>query len=150
MGTVVTVRYLLASGIAAAAAACDLLSKALATTPDWGYHGRSPAFAAVSLGVLVVLAALCALPSRSVAVGCGFVAGGVAGNLVSAAQHANSVPDPFVAGPLAFSLGDVCVVLGAVVLVTALARVAIAHRSFIDRHVPPRAWERRLRQRLGL
>ena len=146
----VAVRYFLAAGIAAVAVACDLGSKALVPTPSWSFHERSPAFAAVSLGVVVVLSALCALPSRLVAVGCGLATGGVVANLVSAARHGNRVPDPFVAGSFAFALADVLLVLGAALLVAGLARVAIAHRALIDRHVPPRAWERRLRRRLGL
>ena len=115
--------------------------------------GLPPAVAAWSIVALVLLGALLAvglLPSLVVSLAAGVAAGGVAGNIVSARLHDGRVPNPLVVGPVAFNLADVLVVCAAPILTVALARVAIWHRSFIDRHVPPRPWEVALRRRLGL
>jgi hypothetical protein len=104
----------------------------------------------VSLAVVAGAAALCVVPSRFVAVAAGLVTGGVAGNLVSAARHGGRVPNVLTLGRVAFTPADLALVAGAVLLTAALARAAIVHRAFIDRHVPPRRWERGLRRRLGL
>jgi hypothetical protein len=69
---------------------------------------------------------------------------------VSAYRHGGSVPNPIVVGVIALNLADVCVLLGAPILVFALARVSIRNRDRIDRLIPPRRWELRLRRRLGL
>ncbi len=60
------------------------------------------------------------------------------------------MPNPLVVGPVAFNLADVLIVCAAPILIVALTRIAIRHRAFIDRHIPPRRWEVALRRRLGL
>ena len=140
--------FLLAPGVAVAAA--DLGLKAAVATEAWDYHQRSHAWSAFALVLLCALLACGLLPSRLASVAAGLAAGGVAGNVISARLHAGRVPNPLVAGTVAFNLADVAALLAAPLLVVALARVAIRHRAFIDRHVPPRRWERGLRRRLGL
>jgi hypothetical protein len=131
-------------------AAVDLAVKAQLTTKDWDFHQRSHAWSVLAVAVLAVLLALAVLPSRLVALAAGVVAGGVLGNVVSAHEHGGSVPNPLVVGPLASNLADVFVLVGAPILVVALARVSIRHREVIDRLIPPRRWELALRRRLGL
>lgn len=136
----------LAGGFAAA----DLALNALVPTDAWDFHQRSPAWSVVALVLLGALLAVGLLPSLIVSLAAGVAAGGVAGNILSARLHDGRVPNPLVVGPVAFNLADVLVVIAAPILTVALARVAIRHRSFIDRHVPPRPWEIALRRRLGL
>ena len=100
--------------------------------------------------LLGALLAVGLLPSLVVSLAAGVAAGGVAGNILAARLHDGRVPNPLVVGPIAFNLADLLIVFAAPILTVALARVAIRHRSFIDRHVPPRPWEVALRRRLGL
>jgi len=131
-------------------AAVDLAVKALLATKDWDFHPRSHAWSVLAVVVLAVLLVFAVLPSRLVAVAAGVVAGGVLGNVLSAHEHGGRVPNPLVVGPVASNLADVFVLVGAPVLVVALARVSIRHREVIDRLIPPRRWELALRRRLGL
>jgi hypothetical protein len=131
-------------------AAADLALNALVPTDVWDFHQRSQAWSIVALVLLGALLAVGLLPSLVVSLAAGVAAGGVAGNILSARLHDGRVPNPLVVGPVAFNLADVLVVSAAPILTVALARVAIRHRSFIDRHVPPRPWEVALRRRLGL
>ena len=131
-------------------AAVDLAVKALLATKDWDFHPRSHAWSVLAVAVLAVLLVFAVLPSRLVAVAAGVVAGGVLGNVLSAHEHGGRVPNPLVVGPVASNLADVFVLVGAPVLMVALARVSIRHRDVIDRLIPPRRWEIALRRRLGL
>jgi lipoprotein signal peptidase len=131
-------------------AAIDLGVNAAFPTSSWDYHQRSHGWAILAVCLLVVVLLLAVLPSRLVAVSAGIVAGGVLGNVVSAYRHGGSVPNPMVVGVIALNLADVFVLLGVPVLVFALARVSIRNREHIDRLIPPRKWELRLRRRLGL
>jgi hypothetical protein len=135
---------------AALLAGADLAANAALPTAAWDYHQRSHAWSVVAVALLAVLLLLGLLPSRLASLAAAVAAGGVAGNAVSAHLHGGRVPNPFVAGGVAFNLADVLVLAAAPVLTVALARVAIRHRTFIDRHVPPRRWELGLRRRLGL
>lgn len=143
-------RLALALFSAAAVAAVALLAQAAVVAPVWAYHHRSAAFEAFSLALAAGIVALALLPSRLVAVAGAPIAGGMAANVVSAELHGGRVPNPFVVGEVAFDLADVFVLAGVVALTLALARLAIRHRALIDRHIPPRRWERGLRRRLGL
>ncbi len=143
-------RLALVVSLAAALAAADLAVNALVATDAWDFHQRSQAWSVVALVLLVALIAVGLLPSLLVSVAAGVAAGGVAGNIVSARLHGGRVPNPLVVGPVAFNLADVLIVCAAPILIVALARVAIRHRAFIDRHIPPRPWEVALRRRLGL
>jgi lipoprotein signal peptidase len=143
-------RPLFALAPALALAAVDLGVKAAFPTSSWDYHQRSHGWSILAVCLFVVVLLLAVLPSRLVAVAAGVVAGGVLGNVVSAYRHGGSVPNPIVVGVIALNLADVFVLLGVPVLVFALARVSIRNRDRIDRLIPPRRWELRLRRRLGL
>jgi hypothetical protein len=143
-------RLVVVLSLAGGLAVADLALNALVPTEAWDFHQRSPAWSIVALVLLGALLAVGLLPSLVVSLAAGVAAGGVAGNIVSARLHDGRVPNPLVVGPVAFNLADVLVVCAAPILTVALARVAICHRSFIDRHVPPRPWELALRRRLGL
>jgi len=144
------VRLLLVAVPAVTVAAADLAVKALLPTDAWDYHQRSHAWSILGLVLLGAVLVVGLLPSRLAGVAAGVAAGGIAANVLSARLHGGRVPNPLVVGPLAFNLADVLVVAAAPVLTVALVRVAIRHRAFIDRHVPPRPWEHALRRRLGL
>jgi Signal peptidase (SPase) II len=135
---------------AALLAAADLATNARLPTAAWDYHQRSAAWSIVAVAMLAALLLVGLLPSRLASLAAGVTAGGVAGNVISARLHGGRVPNPLVAAGVAFNLADVVVLAGAPLLTLALARVAIGHRAVIDRHIPPRPWERRLRRRLGL
>jgi hypothetical protein len=135
---------------AALLAAADLATNARLPTAAWDYHQRSPGWSIAAVAMLAALLLVGLVPSRLASLAAGVTAGGVAGNVISADLHGGRVPNPLVAAGVAFNLADVLVLAGAPLLTLALARVAIGHRAFIDRHVPPRPWERRLRRRLGL
>ena len=112
-------------GAAAVVVALDLGQKQLAISERGGgvyLHDRPLRFviagAALTLGwagaIALTRSALMALPG-------GVVLGGAVGNLASFALWPSlpGVPDPIVAGGLAFSLGDVAVGLGLLLLVPA-------------------------------
>jgi hypothetical protein len=145
-----TRRLVVVLSLAGGLAVADLALNALVPTDAWDFHQRSTAWSIVALVLLGALLAVGLLPSLVVSLAAGIAAGGVAGNIVSARLHDGRVPNPLVVGSVAFNLADVLVVCAAPILTLALARVAIRHRSFIDRHVPPRPWEVALRRRLGL
>jgi chromate transport protein ChrA len=143
-------RLLLVLAPALLLAGVDLVVKALVATQAWDFHERSHLWVGFSVALAIAAVALAFVPSRFAAVAAGVVAGGVLGNLVSAWQHGGRVPNPLVAGTVAFNLADVFVLAGAVLQTVALARAAIRHRDRIDRLIPPRRWELALRRRLGL
>jgi hypothetical protein len=136
--------------LAAALAAADLAVNALVATDAWDFHQRSQTWSVVALLLLGALLVVGLLPSLLVSVAAGVAAGGVVGNIISARRHGGRVPNPLVVGTTAFNLADVLIVCAAPILIVALAHVAIRHRAFIDRHIPPRPWEVALRRRLGL
>ncbi len=143
-------RLVVVVSLAGGLACADLALNALVPTDAWDFHQRSQAWSVVALVLLGALLAVGLLPSLVVSLAAGVAAGGVAGNILAARLHDGRVPNPLVLGPIAFNLADVLIVCAAPILTVALARVAIRHRSFIDRHVPPRTWEVALRRRLGL
>ncbi len=131
-------------------AGADLASKASLHTAAWDFHQRSHLWSVVALALFGVLLLCGLVPSRLASVAAGVAAGGVLGNVVSARLHGGRVPNPLTVGTVAFNLADMLVVAATPVLTVALVVVAIRQRAVIDRYVPPRPWERRLRRRLGL
>lgn len=120
-------------GAAAIVVALDLGQKQLAISDQSGavyLHDRPLRYviagAALTLGwagaIALTRSALIALPG-------GVVMGGAAGNLISFALWPSlpGVPDPIVAAGLAFSLGDVAVAVGLLLLVP--AAVVFARRN---------------------
>jgi len=142
-------RLLLVVGPAAVLALADLIVKATVATPSWDFHQRSHAWVVLSAVLFVGALLLVFVPSRAVAVAAGVMSGGVIGNLVSARLDGNRVPNPFmigdVTGGVAFNLADVFFLVGNVLVTATLMAVTIQNR---DRLIPPRAWERALRERL--
>lgn len=95
-------------------------------------HHRSSGWVALSVGVFVLVAALSLVPSRLLAGGCGLQAGGTLGNLLWALDHHLVVSNSFVLrgahGGVAFTLGDVFVLAGIVLIVGGSIRMTIRHR----------------------
>lgn len=130
MSRSVSSRRTLAAGTAAAVAAVDLLDKVVAGNPF--YHVRSAGavllMALVAIGLVAIVPRL---PSTTAAVGAGVAAGGAVGNLVGALAWAQGVPDPIVAGGIAFNLADVSVLVGDALLLAATAVHAVRHRAWL-------------------
>jgi len=122
-----------ASGILAASAAAviavDLGLKAVATGPDVPLHDRSPVYALVAVAALAWSAALLATGSRLLAAAGGLVLGGAVANCVASLALWPGVPDPLVAGGIAFNPADVAALTGGLVAVPLAAGILIA-RSY--------------------
>ena len=122
-------------GAAAIVVALDLGQKQLAISDPSGavyLHDRPLRYviagAALTLGwagaIVLTRSAMIALPG-------GVVMGGAAGNLISFALWPSlpGVPDPIVAAGLAFSLGDVAVAVGLLLLIPAALVFARRNRG---------------------
>ena len=144
-------RLLLVVGPAAALASVDQIVKATVQTPWWAYHHRSPGWVVLSMALLIGAVLLTLVPSRLVAVAAGVMSGGALGNLVSARWDGRWVPNPLVIGNVkhgfAFNLADVFLILGNLLLMSALIVFTLHHR---ERLAQPRAWERALLRQLHL
>jgi lipoprotein signal peptidase len=115
-------------GAATFVALVDLAHKAHSTSAVL-VHDRSTLYLAGGLATSVVWAGLITLTrSSSIALASGVLLGGVAGNLLSVALW-RGVPDPVVAGGLAFNLGDAAVALGVVLLIPAALAFAARNRE---------------------
>jgi hypothetical protein len=120
-------------GAAAVVAALDLVHKQQAVSEQGGavlLHDRPTGYVIAGAALSLAWAAAVALTRSSpIALFGGVVLGGAAGNLLSFALWPSlpGVPDPIVAGGLAFSFGDVAV-LGGLVLLTPFA-VLYARRN---------------------
>ena len=128
-------------------AAADLVVQAaVAADPSFDHH-RSYAWVEVSVGLVVFALLLARPPSRLLATGAGVFAGGLLGNLVSAAMHGRAVANPFVVGEVAFNLADVFVVAGIVLTIVATMRLAVRYRHLLPTHTIPVRIVRHLRAR---
>ena len=113
-------------GAATVVAGVDLVHKAHAISERGGavlLHDRPTRFVVAGAVLSLGWAGAVALTrSSSIAFAGGVVLGGAAGNLVSFAlwPSLSGVPDPILAGGLAFSLGDVAVVVGFALLIPAV------------------------------
>jgi cytochrome b561 len=119
---------------ALALAGADLVVQAVVAADSSFAHHRSSAWVEVSVGLFLLALALARLPSRLLATGAGVFAGGLVGNLASAAMHGRAVANPFVVGDVAFNLADVFVVAGIVVMIVATMRLAVRYRHLLPRH----------------
>lgn len=128
-------------------AAADLAVKAALPTDPAFYHHRSHAWVVLSV-CLVALALLATrLPSRLFAFAAGVLVAGLAGNLVSAARHADLVPNPFVADRIAFNLADTFVLAGIALLSVAAMRLAVRYRHLLPQSTIPVRIARHVRAR---
>ncbi len=93
--------------------------------------GTAGAVAGLAAATLVWAVAVARVRSASIAVAGGVVLGGALGNLASIALWPSlaGVPDPLVAGGVAFNLADVFVALGFVVLLPTTALFALKNRE---------------------
>jgi hypothetical protein len=131
----VRTRLGIVGGAAVLLAAADLIVKS--TLPSQLSHHRSATWAAASLVLLLASPLAARLPSRLLAFSAGVFAGGLAGNLVSAALHRGVVPNPFVVGDAAFNLSDVLLLVGILLGIVATMRLAVRYRHLLPRHTIP-------------
>lgn len=122
--------------LAVVLAAADLVVASWARDHHPGFdHHRSLGWVALSLFVFLFVVALARVPSRLLALGCGLQAGGTLGNLLWALTHERVVSNSFVLrgaeGGIAFTLGDVFVLLGILVVVVGSIRMTIRHRHLL-------------------
>ena len=123
------VLWLLASTLAA----FDLWVNVFVPTPDWAFHQRSSLWAFGCVVLLVAVIPLTRLPSPSVTIGAGFLAGGVLGNLISGASDHLAVPNPLLihtsaGGGIAFNVADAFIITGNQILVLALCTLVVKNR----------------------
>jgi lipoprotein signal peptidase len=122
-------------GAATFVAVVDLAHEALAISERSGAvlaHERSALYVTgVAAASLLWAVAIARIRSSSIAFAGGVVLGGAAGNLVSIALWPSlaSVPDPIIAGDVAFNLADLAVALGFVLLLPAAAVFALQNRK---------------------
>ena len=127
----------IAVAVMVALAAADLAVKAsLPSDPALAHH-RTQAWIGLSFGILLLVLLCTRLPSRLFAVGAGVFAGGIVGNLGSAALHHRVIPNPFVVGEVAFNLADTLIVSGLFLAGLAIMVLAVRHRHLLPTHTIP-------------
>jgi lipoprotein signal peptidase len=118
---------------AAALAGADLLQKA--REPEYG-HPRGPVFVVTALLLAAgIVAFVPRVPSRALSLAGGVATAGATGNLVSALLWRGGIPNPIVAGDIAFNIADVCCVTGAGALVLGAALFALRHPALLRQPV---------------
>jgi lipoprotein signal peptidase len=116
-------------------AGADLAHKAVAVADRDGALFAHPRTALYVLGVAVVSAlwvgAILLTRSTSIAAAGGVLAGGAFGNVASLAlwPSVSGVPNPLLAGDVAFNVADVSVAVGVVLIVLATAVFATQNRE---------------------
>jgi len=116
-------------------AGIDLSHKALAVSERGGAvlaHDRSaPYVTGLAAATLAWAGAIALVRSPAIALTGGLVLGGAIGNLASFALWPSlpGVPDPLVAGGIAFNLADVSAVLGLALLLPAILVFAVRNRE---------------------
>ena len=122
-------------GAATVVAALDLVHKYRAISEQGQavlLHDRPTRYVVAGATLSLAWAGAIALTrSSTIAVFGGVVLGGAAGNLLSFALWPSlpGVPDPLMAGGLAFSLGDVAVLGGMILLLPAAVAFALRNRG---------------------
>jgi len=125
----------LVAATAGAVAALDLVQKAFSISERGGavlVHSRpAPYIAGLAAAALAWAVALARVRSASIAIAGGVVLGGAIGNLASIALWPSlaGVPDPLVAGGVAFNVADVAVAAGFVLLLPATALFGLRNRE---------------------
>ena len=130
-------RFGIATVVALALAVADLVVEAEAHPNPAYSHQRTQGWMGLSFGVLLLVLLSTRLPSRLFALGAGVLAGGLLGNLGSAGIHHLLIPNPFVAGDVAFNLADVSVVCGVVIVGVAGMLLAVRYRHLLPTHTIP-------------
>jgi lipoprotein signal peptidase len=132
-------------GTATVVGAVDLVHKALALTdPGAGVvlHPRSALYA-VGVGSVSALwgTAILLTRSASIAFGGGVFLGGAVGNVASLAlwPSVEGVPNPLVAGDVAFNVADIAVALGLALVLVGAAVFAVRNRARLREPVPIRS-----------
>ncbi len=127
----------IATAVALALAVADLVVEgSVLANPAYAHH-RTQGWMALSFGVLLLVLLSTRLPSRLLALGVGVLAGGLLGNLGSAAVHDFLIPNPFVLGDVAFNLADVSVVCGVAIVGVAGMLLAVRYRELLPTHTIP-------------
>jgi lipoprotein signal peptidase len=120
---------------AALVAGVDLVHKGFALADPQNAVVMHPRSALYALGVAAVsalwAAAILLTPSASIALGGGIFLGGAAGNVASLAlwPGVQGIPNPLVAGDVAFNLADVAVALGLVLVLVSAVVFAAQNRA---------------------
>lgn len=145
-------RVAIVLGLALPLAAVDLVWKSVATTPEWAYHPRSPAWLALSLALFVATLAVARVPSAAALVAAGVMAGGVLGNALSAVWNGLRVPDPIITSAshtvIAFNPADVFTTIGTLALTATLGVSLIRNRRLLPtRQQAAERWSRALNRR---
>ena len=125
----------------ACAAAFAVLAATLAddaTAPAAIKHPR-PFFVLALAGVIAValLAFAPRIRSGVIALGAGVAAGGALATLLSGVAWAGGVPDPLVAGGVAFNVADLAIAAGDALLVIGVCAHAWTNRADLSRPVLP-------------
>jgi lipoprotein signal peptidase len=124
----------LAGALAATVVGCTLVDDAIA-----GSRLSHPRPAAVLAGALVLAVALLVLAPRAgslaVTVGAGLAAGGALATLVAGLAWRQGVPNPLVAGGIAFNLADIAIAAGDALLIGGALRHAVRNRDRLGAHV---------------
>ena len=147
-------RSVVVLAVALPLAAVDLVWKHVATTPPWAYHPRGLGWLALSVALVGVAFAASRLPSLAAVMAGGVMAGGLLGNVLSAAWNDLRVPDPIIVTPaqnavFAFNLADVFTSAGILALTGALAAALVRHRHVLATRHEARAalqWVARTRR----
>jgi lipoprotein signal peptidase len=110
-------------------AAVDLVQKA--SEPVYG-HPRAALYVVGAAALVALLVAFVPrVPSLPLSLAGGVAAAGALGNGVSALAWRGGVPNPIVAGAIAFNVADVCAVAGAAALVLGAAVFALRHPQLL-------------------
>ncbi|MCW2963645.1 MAG: hypothetical protein JWO17_897 [Actinomycetia bacterium] len=122
-------RHRLLIAVALVLTAVDLGQKASA--PVYGHpRGVIYLIGAAALTILLVLF-VPRVPSRPLAVAGGVGAAGAFGNFISALAWRGGIPNPIVAGAVAFNVADLCAVGGAIALVLGCALFAVRNPALL-------------------
>jgi lipoprotein signal peptidase len=124
----------LASGVAAAVLAVTLLHDSFASS-----RLSHPRALPVLVGAGVIAAALLILAprarSRWISLGAGIAAGGALATLVTGLAWQHGVPNPLVAGGVAFNVADLAIAAGDALLVAAALTHAWTHRAQLHERI---------------
>jgi lipoprotein signal peptidase len=109
--------------------AVDLVQKA--AEPVHG-HSRGVGYVALAAVFLALLVSFVPrVPSLALSLAGGVAAAGALGNAVSAVAWRGGVPNPIVAGAVAFNIADLCAVAGALGLIAGAALHALRHPELL-------------------